>query len=275
MLNDWFYSHPLWEVILAVCGALVIPALAGLVVFHRLVDWEAREHDTTMIGLSYALVGSVYAVLITFVAVGVYETMDKSEIIATEEANSLSSLAFDSAGLPATLAQPLRTDLDRYIDIVVNQEWPRQRAYEMGEDSFAAGWTQLRRINRELAAFDPTTPGQATVKQEMLRGINDLFGARRARILAAHAHLPAAIWQMMLCGVVLVAFYVYLFGPHNFAMHLAVTGLTMVSIGLVFSLIIGVDYPFRGDLSVDSDAYTGVKATADRVFAPVGAVKSD
>ena len=47
-------------------------------------------------------------------------------------------------------------------------------------------------------------------------------------------------------------------------------GLTMLSIGLVFTLIIALDYPFRGDLSVDDDAYLGVKEVSDRAFEPAG-----
>ena len=47
----------------------------------------------------------------------------------------------------------------------------------------------------------------------------------------------------------------FLFGPHNYRMHMAVTGLTMLSIGLVFTLIIALDYPFRGELSVGDENY--------------------
>jgi len=270
MLNNWFYSHPTWEVTLVVCTVLVVVALAGLIPFHRLVHWEAREKDTSMIGLSYAITGGIYAVVIAFVAVGVYESMDRSTAIASEEANSLSGLAFDSAGLPADLAQRVRLGIDTYIDIVTEKEWPSQQAYQMDDANYEAGWTQLRRISLDLANYEPTTEGQATVKLEMVHGINELFSARRARLLAAGAHLPDAVWQMLVCGLVLVAFYIYLFGPHSFRIHIAVTSLTMVSIGLVFSLIIALDYPFRGDLSVDDEAYLGVKATADHAFAAGG-----
>ena len=61
MLNDWFYSHSTWEMATLVCLILVGLPLLGLFVFHRLVDWHAREEDTPMVGLSYALCGGVYA----------------------------------------------------------------------------------------------------------------------------------------------------------------------------------------------------------------------
>jgi hypothetical protein len=247
---------------------MVVLALAGLVVFHRLVDWETREHDTTMVGLSYALAGGIYAVVIAFVAVGVYSSMDKGEAVASAEANSLSGLVFDSAGLPPELAERVRGDVDAYIDTVTKKEWPSQQAYHMEESNYSEGWVQLRRIGRDLASFEPTTMGQTTVKLEMVHGISEVFSARSARLLTANAHLPDATWQMMICGLVLVTVYLYLFGPHSFKIHMVVTGLTMVSIGLVFSLIIALDYPFRGDLSVDDEAYLGLKEIAVSSFAP-------
>ncbi len=271
MLNDWFYSHSTWEVAGAVCSVLVFLALAGLFLFHRLVDWNTREEDTSMIGLSYALCGGIYAVVLAFVAVGVYESMDKSTAIASAEANSLGGLAFDSAGLPPELAVRLRADIDKYIDIVTKKEWPSQQAYRMEERNYAEGWAQVRRISLDLATFEPSTTGQATVKAEMVHVVNELFSARRSRLLAANAHLPDAVWQMLVFGLLLVTVYVYLFGPHSFKTHLAVTGLTVLSIGLVFTLIIALDYPFRGELSVDDDTYLGVREVSDRAFAPAEA----
>lgn len=270
MLNAWFYSHPIWEVVLAVCAVMVVVALVGLVVFHRLVRWEAREKDTSMIGLSYALAGGIYAVVIAFVAVGVYSAMDKGDAIASAEANSLSSLVFDSAGLPAELGARVRNDVEAYIDTVVSKEWPSQKAYHMEESNFTEGWALLRRIGVDLANYEPANMGQTTVKEEMLHGINEVFSARSARLLAANAHLPDATWQMMICGLILVMVYLYLFGPHSFKIHMVVTALTMVAIGLVFSLIIALDYPFRGDLSVDDEAFRGLKEIAVSALAPGG-----
>ena len=160
----------------------------------------------------------------------------------------------------------MRADVDKYIDIVTKKEWPSQKAYQMQERNYEEGWAQMRRIGLDLAVFEPESQGQATVKAEMVRTTNELLSARRARLLAANAHLPDAVWQMLIFGLGLVAVYVFLFGPHSYKLHMAVTGLTMLSIGLVFTLIIALDYPFRGDLSVDDDAYLSVKEVSNRAF---------
>ena len=80
---------------------LVMISLFGLRLFHRLVAWHPREEHNHMVGLSYALCGSVYAVIIALVAGSIFETMDKSEGIAAEEANSLTALDFRQFGAGA------------------------------------------------------------------------------------------------------------------------------------------------------------------------------
>jgi hypothetical protein len=266
MLNQWFYAHKTWQIGSVVDLTLILVALAGLYVFHRLVAWHNREEDTAMVGLSYALCGSLYAVMLAFVAAGTFETMDKSEAIASEEANSLTGLIFDSGGLGPEVAERVRSKVLQYIDVVTKKEWPSQIAYRMESKNFEEGWSIIRRISLDVARFEPATQGQATVKLEMEHAVNDLFTARRTRLLAATQHLPAAIWQMLIFGLALVAVYVYLFGPHSFKIHVAVTTLTMLSVGIVFTLVIAEDYPFRGIVSVDSEAYTGVKEVAEHIF---------
>jgi hypothetical protein len=271
MLNQWFYSHATWEVGTAICLVMVVIPLFGLFFFHRAVPWHKREEDTTMVGLSYALCGGLSAVMLAFVAVGAYETMDRSTTIASDEANSLSGLSFDSAGLGPEVSVRVREEVNRYIDVVTQKEWPHQKAYRMDPANFEEGWAILRQISVDLASFEPATQGQATVKLEMEHAINDLFASRRTRLLAATAHLPDAVWQMLVFGLGLVAVYVYLFGPHNYRIHMACTALTMISIGLVFTLVIALDYPFRGDVSVDDDAYIAVKEVSEHVFHPAAA----
>ena len=267
MLNNWFYSHPVWEVAAAVCFVTVVLPLVGLYFFHKLVPWNVREEDTSMVGLSYALCGGIFAVVLAFVAVGVYEAMDKTTATAAAEANSLCSLVFDSAGMPREVGSRVREEVDQYIDTVTEKEWPSQQAYHMEESHFEQGWNQVRQINTEIAAWEPATPGQASINADMVRLVNKLCAARRSRLLAASAHLPFAVWQMLIFGLLLVAAFIYLYGPHSLKIHMAVTGLTMFSIGLVFTLIIALDYPFRGTLSVDDEAFKGVKVVASHAFA--------
>jgi Protein of unknown function (DUF4239) len=110
--------------------------------------------------------------------------------------------------------------------------------------------------------------GQNATKVEMLRAVNELIKARRNRILAAGAHLPDIVWGILLISGAIAVFYTYLFGAHSFGIHLAITGLISSSIALVFVLLIALDYPFRGDVSVSDEAFVSVRTTTGASLAP-------
>jgi Protein of unknown function (DUF4239) len=268
VLINFFYSHPTWEVGLLVIGVWSGLSLLGLWIFNRFVDVHLREKDTETVGLTYAIVAVVFAVLIAVIVVDVWESFAKADEIAAAEANKLSSLMLDTAGLPAPVAEEVRADINKYIDIVVKSEWPSQQDGNLAEAVFEPGWSLLGHLSTQLAVFDPTTMGQNATKVEMLRAVNELIKARRNRILAAGAHLPDIVWGILLISGAIAVFYTYLFGAHSFGIHLAITGLISSSIALVFVLLIALDYPFRGDVSVSDEAFVSVRATTGATLAP-------
>jgi hypothetical protein len=262
LLVDFLYSNPTWLVGLLVIGVWTGVSLLGLYICHRLVDVHMRHKDTETVGLTYAIVAVVYAVLIALIVVDVFETYAKGDAIATAESNKLSNLMLDSAGLPVQTAADVRADIEQYIDIVVKKEWPSQRAGKLEGSVFEQGWRVLAELDKRLAIFEPATMGQNVNKAEMLHAMNDLIKARRSRIIAAGEHLPGVVWQILLLGGAIAVAYTYLFGARSFGIHVAITGLIAATISLVFVLIITLDYPFRGEVSVSSDAFVDVRTTA-------------
>ena len=261
MLVNFFYSHSTWLVGLVVIGIWTGLSLLGLVIFNRFSSAEHRHKDTETVGLTYAIVAVVYAVLIGFIVVNVFEASSKGDEIATTEANQLSNLKLDSVGLSEQESALIRSSVNQYLDIVINKEWPSQQAGKLEESVFQPGWAQLGKLSTQLAAYEPTSAGQGVTKAEMLHVMDDLVTARRNRIEAAGEHVPDVIWQILLLAGAIAVGYTYLFGAHSFRIHLAITGLIAATISLVFVLIIALDYPFRGEVAVGDDAFVSVRKT--------------
>jgi hypothetical protein len=240
-------------------------SLLGLNFCHRRVNVQVRHKDTETVGLTFAIAAAVYGVLMALIVLDVFQNFSRSESIATDEANKLSSLMFDSSGLPPQMAAGVRSDLNKYIDIVVNSEWPSQSAGKLSDAVFEPGWTLLAHLSTELAVFEPATMGENSNKAEMLHATNELIKTRRSRIIAAGEHLPAVVWKMLILGGAVSVGFTYLFGARTFGIHMALTGLIATTIALVFVLIIALDYPFRGVVSVSSKSFVGVQATAAAV----------
>ena len=93
------------------------------------------------------------------------------------------------------------------------------------------------------------------IEAELLKTLNMLYSARSSRISAVQGHIPEVIWWIIFMGGVLTVGYTYLFGFHNFRMHLVTTTVVSTSLALVIVLIIALDWPFRGKVSVTADAF--------------------
>jgi hypothetical protein len=68
-------------------------------------------------------------------------------------------------------------------------------------------------------------------------------------------HIPEVIWWIIFLGGAIVTGYTYLFGFHDLRMHLVMTAAVATSLILVVVLIIALDWPFRGKVSVSPDAF--------------------
>jgi hypothetical protein len=255
MIVDWIYNHPtwLWGSILVV--GITVLACLGLAIFHRLVHVEVRRAHNDLAGFSIAIISVVYAVLLAFIAVATWESFAEAARIVQEEAGYIGNLYRDTDGFPEAMGAQMRESLKQYTDAVVHEEWPVQERGKIPE----AAWKPLHKLHRQLVAFQPATRGEAVIEAEFLRTLNELYKARETRLTAAAGHIPAVIWSIIFISGALTTGFTYLFGFSNFRMHLAMTGSVAASLALVVVLIVALDWPFRGEVSVSPDAYLDVE----------------
>lgn len=250
MMLDWIYNSPtwLWGTILVI--ALNAAACIGLIIFHRLVHLEIRRTHNELTGFTLAMISVTYAVLLAFIAIATWESYAHAETIVDNEADYIGSIYRDTQGLPPAMGHDIRSDVRRYVEIVIHQEWPRQQAGKVPHQ----GWEPLRRIQSAIVTMHPDTDGQADIEIELLRTLNMLYRARSSRLAAAQGHIPDVIWWIIFIGAGLTVGCTYLFGFHDFRMHLVLTTAVSTSLALVIVLIIALDYPFRGKVSVTPEA---------------------
>ena len=92
------------------------------------------------------------------------------------------------------------------------------------------------------------------IEAELLKTLNMLYSAGVAVFQPYEGHIPDVIWWIIFFGGAITTGYTYLFGFHNFRMHIITTAAVSTSLALVVVLIIALDWPFRGEVSVTPDA---------------------
>ena len=268
MILDWIYSTPTWLWGTVVVIALDAAACIGLIAFHRLLHLEVRRAHNELTGFTVAVISVTYAVLLAFIAIATWESFSRSEDIVDREADCVGSIYRDTQGLPAAMGQEIRSDIRQYTDIVIHQEWPVQQTGKIP----SKGWEPLRRVHSAIVTMHPANPGEAVIEAELLKTLNMLYSARSSRLSAVQGHIPEVIWWVIFMGGAITTGYTYLFGFHNFRMHVITTAAVSTSLALVVVLIIALDWPFRGRVSVTPDAFIKTEQSwSDLSFATPGA----
>jgi hypothetical protein len=252
---DWIYDHPtwLWGNIL-VWGAAALACL-GLAVFHRFIHVDVRRAHNDLAGFCIAIISVVYAVLLAFIAVATWEAFAAADTIAQTEAGDIGNLYRDTRGFPPELGERMRVELRRYLGLVIREEWPVQRRGVVP----ATGWAPLVRLHEDMVQFRPQTLGESVIEAEFLRSLNELYRTRTARLIAVRGHIPGVVWWIIATGGALTTGFTYLFGFHSFRMHLTMTAAVAASLALVVVLIVALDWPYRGEVSITPDAYVEVE----------------
>ena len=255
MVLHFIYGNPIWlwgGIFILVFMAM---ACAGLVVAHRVISIDVRKAHNELAGFTVAIIAVVYAVLLAFIAIATWESYTRAGEVVDREAEFVGNIYRDTVALPPEVGRQMRTDLQQYVRMVIEQEWPDQ---QKGEPP-AEGWEPLYRLHAAIVTLHPQTMGEQVVEAELLRVLNDLYGARANRLSAVEGHIPDAVWWVIFLGGALTTGYMYLFGFHDFRMHLVMTAAVSATLALVVVLIIAMDWPFRGEVSITPDAFVKVQ----------------
>jgi hypothetical protein len=158
------------------------------------------------------------------------------------EAALSGDLIRDAVGLRPEVAGVLRQDLLAYGEMVVTTEWPRMAGGESPVDALPL----LDRLAAMLRTHGAADRGEEVFLATFLDRLNQLYDARRERVLAARQGLEPFVWTVLLLGTGVVLGFSFLFGPRTRAVHRLLCSLLSLSIALVFVLIVAADRPFHG-----------------------------
>lgn len=215
----------------------------GLLVIHPLLPHGVRSIHNAVSGFIFAGAGTTYAVLLAFVAVAVWQNFAQIDSEVQAEANLVGNLYRDTVAFPEPSASRLRHFLFVYAEIVVQDEWP---ALAAGRADEAPGWQLMDKFHAELLQFQANGGGVEVMRADAIKALNQLYDARRARFHAATSELPPILWWNLIGGAAILMTFTYLFGAPRLWMHMAMVSLLGALIGLIMTLVVLLDNPFRG-----------------------------
>jgi len=240
--------------ILLVVVSPVLLAVGGLLLIQRLVPPALRREHNNVAGFIYAVVGVIYAVLLAFVVIVVWQQLEETRTAAEDEANELAGVYFLASRFPEPERSRVQDLARSYARTVVEEEWPLMAE---GKASQRA-WVLLDELRLTVEGMDPHTEGEQVLYDQGLTRMHELSDARRIRLLDASEGIPQVLWTALVVGGVITVAFTFLFGlKSNWAHALMVAALALVVTVMLFT-IVSLDYPFSGAAQVPPDACEAV-----------------
>jgi uncharacterized protein DUF4239 len=231
------------------CLAFVGLSIAAALLIHRFVPRTFFEDHYEQAGFIFAVIGVVYAVLLAFVAIGVWERFDVAESKTYEEANALVDVYRHAGALPEKTQ--IRDALKRYTTLIVEDEWPKLTLDGHSEAADA----QIETLARDIDRVEPTSMGGQDVHTAMLGALGVALADRSGRISMGATGLSPIVWAVIACGAIVVIGFSFLFPFKRRRMQAIMVGALAFSIAIVFYLTTAIDYPFHGDITVQPHAF--------------------
>jgi hypothetical protein len=260
-MMTWVYALPAWLLMpLSVLLACLVTAAALYWTRNRLTRNDLITHNDVASAILQML-GTVLAVMMSFMVVGVWQQYDAAGQNTQVEASALSDLYHLADALPQPIRSQIQTSVDGYITLVLHEEWP---LLVHGSESWHAYQTAYH-IQNLVTEFRPPDQQASLVQSEAISYTSQFLDARRQRIRDNATGIPNILWATMLVvGAVTIFFSFYFKVQQPIAQHIMVAALTTV-ITLIFVLIAELDYPFRGDIAIHPDAYLHVFNTLHHI----------
>jgi hypothetical protein len=243
----------------------ILTGLSGVMVFGGFLVWfmgwtvvaaavfEAtvpEENQANMAVVAAPLIpalGAMFAFLTAFAINTEWGQLRDAQHAVELEADAAARFAL-VAGSPGLDKVHLRTLLQRYLRLLVDDEWttlPEGRGSEEARET-------LGTIFRETRSLVATSTVSTVNGADLLAAVDSLVSLRRDRLsLASRSMPPALLLLAFASGVVLCLDAVLLALPYRQWEVVTVGGVVVVT-ALALALVVAVSAPYRGTISVDS-----------------------
>jgi len=145
----------------------------------------------------------------------------------------------------------------QYVETTINEEWPL-----LADGKSSPRAEQLAdQLGSAVARLPVTSTSDQVLMDHIMAQYESLITQRHLRLFEAHAGVHPLLWFLLLGGALVTIGFTYFFGIDNAWAHAAmIAALTFVIAGTLF-VIVQVNHPFAGAVSVSTEAMQEVLDT--------------
>ncbi len=226
--------------------AAVVAALNGL---RKRFPHSLQTHQQVVVLGPISFLFTLYAFLLGFIVVNLWQTYDEARRTSMREAETLGILYRLTGAFPG--AEPSRQSLVRYVRSVIADEWPAMAA--------GTGSPKTREhflaVGREIRGLSPSNLKEQALYADLLAQYDQLSIHRQSRLLLLEGSIPAPLWWALAAGGVLLLVGLYYMGIGAAREQLAIDGTAIGILLVTLYLAVEFDGPYSGNMKLEPTAF--------------------
>lgn len=248
----WLQELPPF-VLAAICsGAFVLFTWAGIIFLRPFLRLLLRRQPgaNDLVSYTSSWFSLLYGLLLGLLSVATYQNAAEVQSFVQREAGALALLYRGSSAYPEPTRSELQYLLRDYTLFVINKDWPAHAEGRIPQ----GGAARLDVIRQTLASLRPATKADEIVMQQAFSNFDVLSETRIMRIWGVLLTIPGVFWYVVLIGAVINIVLIWMLDM-RFCTHLLLGGLTSFFLGVMIFLLVAMDQPLRGAVSIPATAY--------------------
>lgn len=242
------HDVPIWVTGLFLTVGAAVFSIGLMLVTRTIYGVDRLSRNNEVAGFKFAVVGVLYAVMLAFVVIAVWEDFRKTEAAVRDEAKALVDLHRVTFALPIEGGAEIRMHLTAYANDVREYEWPTMA---VGEPSDVVV-KDLDQLSRAIFDVKPQSWQELALYQDALRLLAVMTDNRNERLDSSGGSMPGILWFVLLVGGLITLGYPAFFGSTNLVAQILMTAALAELVALAMLLGLAFDYPFTGEVHISA-----------------------
>ncbi len=250
---------PLWTLGLVLVVLPTILSMFVLLLVRRLFGFERLNNNNEIAGFEFAAVSVIYAVLLAFAVIVVWEKFSDAETAVVQEAGAAATI-YRLVDGPDPESVATRAATGNYLKLAIDRDWPMMADGKRSPE-VAQALNELYSITVRMT--EKQTKDRA-IYYEIFKQLDSITQARRTRLHLATGVVPSVIWLVLYSAAVLTVVFTFFFGAKDLQAQLMMTGIVSLIVFLGLVVIVSIDHPFTGPVRVGYEPLHNVIDDFDR-----------
>jgi hypothetical protein len=221
-------------------------ALLGQFIVGKYTSVEVLSEHHSAGEAMMGVVGTLFSVLLGFMIAAAMQMYGDARMFGNDEASNVANVFRIARGLSDVDRPRIRQLCRRYVDDVINNEWPKMQRHE----KINHGWDAYQQLWEAVVAVAPENDRQANLEQSLVDSMKSLGENRRSRILLSQKGLPDALWWVIAAGALATLSLSYVFASKFPKIQAIMTTLVATAIALNVWLLSAYANPYSGELRI-------------------------